>query len=84
MPLPLFFGGGGVWKGLWVLGGGLFCFVGWGLFRARGQIFRPDRRRGGGVRELLTLSGARGHVFNAAPALHLRLQDTSTTGQIFG
>ena len=39
---------------------------------------------GGGGSQLLAVSGGRGQVVNVAPALHLRLQDATTAGQMVG
>ena len=39
---------------------------------------------GGGVHELLAVSGGRGQVVNAASALNLRLEDATTVGKMVG
>ena len=87
--LLLFWGGGGL-EG--ALGFGLVFVLFWGpqvcfarevgvCFGLGGRFWDQDGGLGG-AHELLAVSGGRGHVVNAAPALHLRLQDATTAGQM--
>ena len=92
-PLPLFYGGGGVvrglgfWVGICFVSGGGVCFaVGVGVCFWLGGTFwdQGGGLGGGGAHELLAVSGGLGHVVNTAPALHLRLEDATTAGHMVG
>ena len=66
-------------------GAGVCFTLGVGVSFGLGGTF-PDQggglQTGGEAHELLPVSGDRGLVVNAAPALHLRLQDATMAGQM--